>query len=67
MAFQTTIEPGTTTMSYALVGEDRAIVGIHSQVDYASVLEVRRGVSAVSVGDQSVLMTGTGDGSASRR
>ena len=44
-----------------------AIVGILSQADYASALELRRGIGTVGERDQSMLMTGTGDVSASGR
>lgn len=40
-SFQNTSKLGTTKMSYALVEEDGGIVGILSQADYASALELR--------------------------
>ncbi|MFC7029099.1 site-2 protease family protein [Halomicroarcula sp. GCM10025324] len=66
-AFDALVELGTTKSSYALVEEDGAIVGILSQGDYASALELRRGIGTVSERDQSLPMTGAGDVTASGR
>jgi Zn-dependent protease/CBS domain-containing protein len=66
-AFDALVELGNTKTSYALVEEEGAIVGLLSQADYASALELRRGIGTVAERDQSLPMTGTGDVSASGR
>ncbi len=45
-AFATLVELGTQKASYALVEEDGRVVGVLSQADYASVLELQRGIGA---------------------
>jgi Zn-dependent protease/predicted transcriptional regulator len=55
-AFDTLVELGTKKTSYALVEEDGAVVGMLSQADYASALELRRGIGAAGERGQSPTM-----------
>ncbi|WP_435366052.1 site-2 protease family protein [Haloarchaeobius sp. DYHT-AS-18] len=64
-AFDALVELGASKTSYALVEEGGSVVGVLSQADYASALELRRGIGTVGEREQSLPMTGTGDVSAS--